>query len=78
MEPACQRLKTGEVACDGAAAAKLADGGFTGDEEGTSVTATTSRVDWCPNRSLYQPLSTPDTEHGGSAMATAERGHVLA
>ena len=47
---------------------KLVDGGFTGDEDGTSMTASTSHVDWCPNRALYRPLSTPATELGGSAM----------
>ena len=52
-DPTVQRKEIGEAACDGAAAAKLADGGFTGNEEGTSVTATTSRIDWCPNRALY-------------------------
>jgi len=30
---------------DGAVAAKLADGGFTGDEEGSSVLAMISRID---------------------------------
>ena len=30
---------------DGVAAVKLADGDFTGDEEGTSVTTSTSRID---------------------------------
>ena len=51
MGPACQpdplvsETKTGEDARDGAAAIKLADGDFTGDEEGTSVTTSTSRID---------------------------------
>ena len=31
--------------CDGAAAAKLADGGFTGNGEGTSMLAMISRID---------------------------------
>ena len=33
------------------------------------MTATTSRVDWCPNHSLYRSLGTPAMAHGGSAMA---------
>ena len=48
---------------------ELTDDGITGDEEATSMTALTSRVDWCPNRALYRPLSTPATELGGLAMA---------
>ena len=48
--------------------AKLADGDFSGDKEGTSVTIMTSRVDWCPNRSLYQPLGTSAMVHDGSTM----------
>ena len=31
--------------CDGAVVAKLTNGGFSDDEEGTSVTVTTSRID---------------------------------
>ena len=38
-DPTGQRKETGETAYDGAAAAKLVDGGFTGDENGTNVTA---------------------------------------
>ena len=38
-DPFGQRKETGEVACDGVAAAKLADGGFIDDENGTYVTA---------------------------------------
>ena len=49
--------------------AKLTNGDFSGDEEGTSVTVMTSCVDWCPNRSLYRPLGTSAMAHGGSAMA---------
>ena len=30
--------------CDGAAVAKLADGGVSGDDDGTNVTASTSRT----------------------------------
>ena len=68
MTPQVSERKNRGGGCDGAAAAKLTDDGFTGDEEGTSVTASTSRMDWCPNRALYRPLSTPATELGGSAM----------
>ena len=39
---------------------------FSGDEEGTSVYASTSRADWPPKPRLYRPL-------GASAMATAAR-----
>ena len=48
---------------------ELADGGVSGDDDGTSVTASTSRVDRHPNLKLYRPLSTPATELGGSALA---------
>ena len=48
---------------------ELADGGFSGDDDGTSVTASTACIDWYPNLTLYRPLSTPATELGGSAMA---------
>ena len=43
--PAYKRMKNRGGNCDGAAAVKLADGDFTGDEEGTSVTTSTSRID---------------------------------
>ena len=39
---------------------------FSGDEEGTSVYASTSHDDWPPKPRLYRPL-------GASAMATAAR-----
>ena len=51
MGPACQpdplvsETKIGEDARNGAVAVKLADGDFSGDEEGTFVTVTTSRID---------------------------------
>ena len=51
MGPACQpdplvsETKTGEDARNGTAAVKLADGGSSGDEEGTSVTVMTPRID---------------------------------
>ena len=44
MTPRLARGKRGG-GCDGVAAAKLADGGFTGDEEGTSVLAMISCID---------------------------------
>ena len=51
------------------AAAKLADGGVFGEDDGTNMTASTSRVDWYPNLTPYRPLSTPAMELGSSAMA---------
>ena len=43
-DPTGQRKETGEVACDGAVAAKLADSGFSDDTKGTSVLLTTNRT----------------------------------
>ena len=43
--PTCHRHQNRGGARDGVAAVKLADGDFTGDEEGTSVTTSTSRID---------------------------------
>jgi len=49
--PACQPdplvsdIEIGEDAHDGTTAVKLADDDFSGDEEGISVTVTTSRID---------------------------------
>jgi len=39
--------------CDGAAAAKLADGGFSSDTEGTGVLPTTMCTYLCPHLHLY-------------------------
>ena len=44
MDPASQRLKIGDGGCDGAAAAKLADGDFSGDHTGTNMTSETPRT----------------------------------
>ena len=43
--PTCHRHQNRGGARDGAAAVKLADGDFTDDEEGTSMTTSTSRID---------------------------------
>ena len=48
---------------------KLADGDFSDDEEGTSVTVTTSRIDGPTQPKLYRPLGTSAMAHSGSAMA---------
>ena len=51
MGPGCQsdplvsETKTGEAASTALNTVKLADGDFSSDEEGTSVTVTTSRID---------------------------------
>ena len=42
--PAGQRHKTGEMARDGVATAKLADGGSSGETEGTGVLASRDRT----------------------------------
>ena len=48
---------------------ELADGGFSGDDDGTYVTAKTYCVDWYPNRKPYRPLGMTAMAHGGSAVA---------
>ena len=53
-DPTGQRKETGDGACDGTAALKLADGGFSGDTEGTGVLPTTMRTYLCPHLNLYR------------------------
>ena len=48
---------------------ELADGGFSGDDDGSYVTAKTYCVDWYPNRKPYRPLGKTAMAHGGSAVA---------
>ena len=53
MGPACQpgplvsETETGETACDGVAAAMLADGEDSSDTEGTYMIYVTSHAEWC-------------------------------
>ena len=49
--------------------AKLADGGSSGESDGTTVLASTNRVYPCPTRNLYRTLGRSAMAHGGSAMA---------
>ena len=44
-DPTGQREENRGGSCDDAAVVKLTDGGFTGDEEGTSVLTMISRID---------------------------------
>ena len=49
--------------------AKLADGGSSGESDGTDVLASTNRIKPCPTRNLYRTLGMSAMAHGGSAMA---------